>query len=236
MVSMKKAGYRLTDTPADVCAFVMAYLWPLFLQTMSDFDYLKLLGKGTFGKVILVKEKATGMYYAMKILRKEVIIAKVSGNRITVKYWLNCSGTVLQFMSMWSDWLHVPNMCVCVCVCFPPGWGGTHSYRKQSSPKYAASLFNSELPVAVQLSVCAFQNERTIFNQCNAVTNCCFSPLPSTDTKICISNAWPAMLCDGVCKWGRSKFSVSHGVSGVLIYLCMTWGVNEEPTWCDKGC
>lgn len=52
---------------------------------MSDFDYLKLLGKGTFGKVILVKEKATGMYYAMKILRKEVIIAKVSANHSTVK-------------------------------------------------------------------------------------------------------------------------------------------------------
>jgi serine/threonine protein kinase len=46
-------------------------------QTMNDFDYLKLLGKGTFGKVILVREKATGRYYAMKILRKEVIIAKV---------------------------------------------------------------------------------------------------------------------------------------------------------------
>ncbi|XP_006871484.1 PREDICTED: RAC-beta serine/threonine-protein kinase isoform X3 [Chrysochloris asiatica] len=44
--------------------------------TMNDFDYLKLLGKGTFGKVILVREKATGCYYAMKILRKEVIIAK----------------------------------------------------------------------------------------------------------------------------------------------------------------
>jgi len=45
---------------------------------MSDFEYLKLLGKGTFGKVILVKEKATGVHYAMKILRKEVIIAKVT--------------------------------------------------------------------------------------------------------------------------------------------------------------
>lgn len=44
---------------------------------MNDFEYLKLLGKGTFGKVILVKEKATGVHYAMKILRKEVIIAKV---------------------------------------------------------------------------------------------------------------------------------------------------------------
>lgn len=44
---------------------------------MNDFDYLKLLGKGTFGKVILVREKASGIYYAMKILKKEVIIAKV---------------------------------------------------------------------------------------------------------------------------------------------------------------
>ncbi|KAM6911366.1 RAC-beta serine/threonine-protein kinase-like isoform 2-T3 [Lycodopsis pacificus] len=48
--------------------------------TMSDFEYLKLLGKGTFGKVILVKERSTGVHYAMKILRKEVIIAK------TLKY------------------------------------------------------------------------------------------------------------------------------------------------------
>lgn len=50
----------------------------VILQTMSDFEYLKLLGKGTFGKVILVKERSTGVHYAMKILRKEVIIAKVS--------------------------------------------------------------------------------------------------------------------------------------------------------------
>lgn len=47
---------------------------------MNDFDYLKLLGKGTFGKVILVREKASGKYYAMKILKKEVIIAKVTGS------------------------------------------------------------------------------------------------------------------------------------------------------------
>ncbi|KAM7119932.1 LOW QUALITY PROTEIN: RAC-alpha serine/threonine-protein kinase-like [Molossus nigricans] len=44
--------------------------------TMNEFEYLKLLGKGTFGKVILVKEKATGRYYAMKILKKEVLVAK----------------------------------------------------------------------------------------------------------------------------------------------------------------
>uniref|UniRef100_A0A8C7YMH7 non-specific serine/threonine protein kinase n=1 Tax=Oryzias sinensis TaxID=183150 RepID=A0A8C7YMH7_9TELE len=46
-------------------------------KTMNDFEYLKLLGKGTFGKVILVKERSTGVHYAMKILRKMVIIAKL---------------------------------------------------------------------------------------------------------------------------------------------------------------
>lgn len=56
-------------------SYVLAFF---AFQTMSDFEYLKLLGKGTFGKVILVKEKSTGVHYAMKILRKEVIIAKVS--------------------------------------------------------------------------------------------------------------------------------------------------------------
>uniref|UniRef100_A0A7N6B0Y5 non-specific serine/threonine protein kinase n=1 Tax=Anabas testudineus TaxID=64144 RepID=A0A7N6B0Y5_ANATE len=74
--------------------------------TMSDFDYLKLLGKGTFGKVILVKEKATGMYYAMKILRKEVIIAKVNSRKLfksrtvinkMLWKWNNCFDTSFCF-------------------------------------------------------------------------------------------------------------------------------------------
>lgn len=91
---------------------------------MSDFDYLKLLGKGTFGKVILVKEKATGMYYAMKILRKEVIIAKVS--HPTLK---KCFCYLSSF---------IPKVNVLVFA----GRGGAHGDRKQGSPKYKASLFN----------------------------------------------------------------------------------------------
>lgn len=43
---------------------------------LDDFEYLKVLGKGTFGKVILCREKKTSHLFAIKVLKKETIIAK----------------------------------------------------------------------------------------------------------------------------------------------------------------
>lgn len=48
--------------------------------TLKDFQLMKVLGRGSFGKVMLVKKKDNGKFYAMKILRKDVIIKR---NQIT---------------------------------------------------------------------------------------------------------------------------------------------------------
>ena len=45
-------------------------------RSAKDFDMLKVLGKGAFGKVLLVRDKATKAVYAMKMLHKSVILER----------------------------------------------------------------------------------------------------------------------------------------------------------------
>lgn len=44
--------------------------------TPRDFEFLKLIGRGTFGKVFQVRKKDTKRIYAMKVLSKREIVAK----------------------------------------------------------------------------------------------------------------------------------------------------------------
>ncbi|MBN3286227.1 SGK3 kinase, partial [Polyodon spathula] len=40
----------------------------------TDFDFLKVIGKGSFGRVLLAKHKLDNTYYAIKVLQKRVIL------------------------------------------------------------------------------------------------------------------------------------------------------------------
>lgn len=44
--------------------------------TKDDFTLIKTIGKGSFGKVLMVKKNDTGKVYAMKVLNKEKVIAR----------------------------------------------------------------------------------------------------------------------------------------------------------------
>ena len=42
--------------------------------TLDQFEILKLIGKGTFGKVFLIQNLKTGKLFAMKCIRKDLIL------------------------------------------------------------------------------------------------------------------------------------------------------------------
>jgi serine/threonine protein kinase len=44
--------------------------------TAKDFTQISVIGKGSYGKVLLVQKKDTGKRYALKILKKEEIIRR----------------------------------------------------------------------------------------------------------------------------------------------------------------
>ena len=68
---------------------------------LDDFDLLKVLGKGGFGKVMLVRKKHTTDIYAMKVLKKEAVIRR---NQASSSSWM----VVTQVQLMISMWQIVP--------------------------------------------------------------------------------------------------------------------------------
>ena len=54
-------------------------------SSLADFEIKKRIGEGTFGKVFLVEHKETKILYAMKCIRKDLIIEHNQLTNITME-------------------------------------------------------------------------------------------------------------------------------------------------------
>lgn len=72
-----------------------------YTPKLEDFKIIKVLDKGSFGKVFLVENKLNGKYYAMKRIRKDVLIEKkqIENTKNEKKILLNLEHPFLLGMS-----------------------------------------------------------------------------------------------------------------------------------------
>ena len=54
-------------------------------MTWDDFELISIIGRGTFGKVYLVRNKRQDKFYAMKVIRKDVVIQHESVESLQVE-------------------------------------------------------------------------------------------------------------------------------------------------------
>ncbi|XP_026857000.2 serine/threonine-protein kinase Sgk2b isoform X2 [Electrophorus electricus] len=62
--------------PASLCFTTTEQQLQSSQASAADFDYLKVIGTGSFGKVFLARHKKNERYYAVKVLQKHIILKK----------------------------------------------------------------------------------------------------------------------------------------------------------------
>lgn len=74
-VDDEKDDAEITQTMANSSDVVSAFRKKKAAEAkLEEFERLKLVGKGTFGKVFKVKHRTTGKIYAMKTIRKDTVL------------------------------------------------------------------------------------------------------------------------------------------------------------------
>lgn len=63
-------------TPFNFGTGDLVYVQQPKKMSLDDFNPIKLIGRGSWGKVMLSRERSTGCLYAIKILKKQVIISQ----------------------------------------------------------------------------------------------------------------------------------------------------------------
>ncbi|KAM9852105.1 serine/threonine-protein kinase Sgk2b [Aulostomus maculatus] len=115
----------------------------------SDFDYLTLIGKGSFGKVLLARHRKHGGYYAVKVLQKQMIVKRKEQKHVMVERSVLLKGLQHPFLVGLHFSFQTPQMLYFVLDYVNGGELFYHLQREGSFPEPRAAFYTAEMAMAL---------------------------------------------------------------------------------------
>ncbi|CAI8034825.1 RAC-beta serine/threonine-protein kinase A [Geodia barretti] len=121
------------------------------VKTIKDFEFLVVLGKGTYAKVMMCKEKATGEILAMKILNKGVIVAKDKiTHTVTERKVLQMTSSYHPFLMSLKYSFQTPDRLCLVTEYIRGGELFHHLSRERVFPEGHTRFYGAEIILGIQ--------------------------------------------------------------------------------------
>ncbi|XP_041650345.1 serine/threonine-protein kinase Sgk2b [Cheilinus undulatus] len=115
----------------------------------SDFDYIKVIGKGSFGKVLLAKHRKHGGYYAVKVLQKQMIVKRKEQRHVMVERSVLLKGLQHPFLVGLHFSFQTSNMLYFVLDYVNGGELFYHLQREGSFSEPRAAFYAAEMLMAL---------------------------------------------------------------------------------------
>uniref|UniRef100_UPI0037E88FF7 serine/threonine-protein kinase Sgk2b n=1 Tax=Semicossyphus pulcher TaxID=241346 RepID=UPI0037E88FF7 len=115
----------------------------------SDFDYLKVIGKGSFGKVLLARHRKHGGYYAVKVLQKQMIVKRKEQRHVMVERSVLLKGLQHPFLVGLHFSFQTSNTLYFVLDYVNGGELFYHLQREGSFPEPRAAFYAAEMLMAL---------------------------------------------------------------------------------------
>ncbi|CAI5662393.1 unnamed protein product [Oreochromis niloticus] len=169
----------------------------------SDFDYLKVIGRGSFGKVLLARHRKQGGVYAVKVLQKQLIVKRKEQKHVMVERSVLLKGLQHPFLVGLHFSFQTPNTLYFVLDYVNGGELFYHLQREGSFPEPRAAFYAAEMAAALGY-----------LHSLNIV----YRDLKPEN--ILLDSEGHVMLTDfGLCKEGVATGGIMHTFCGTPEYL-----------------
>ncbi|XP_035490617.2 serine/threonine-protein kinase Sgk2b isoform X1 [Scophthalmus maximus] len=115
----------------------------------SDFDYLKVIGRGSFGKVLLARHRKQGGYYAVKVLQKQMVVKRKEQRHVMVERSVLLKGLQHPFLVGLNFSFQTPNMLYFVLDYVNGGELFYYLQREGSFAEPRSAFYTAEMAMAV---------------------------------------------------------------------------------------